>query len=89
MLRAARGRRLSACAGGAWLMLRGTCAVHAGDTLLLFGGHTVEIDSTDKSEREIVHDDIWALNLATYQVHLALGLKSFCGLGSNSPQSLS
>ena len=68
-------------------MLTGNCAGHAGDTLLLFGGHTVEVDPTDKSEREIVHDDIWALDLATYQVRLVLGLNSFRGHGPHAPQS--
>ncbi|KAK9845440.1 hypothetical protein WJX81_006475 [Elliptochloris bilobata] len=39
----------------------------AGDTLFLYGGHSVEVDPADKSETETVHDDMWALDLLTYQ----------------------
>ena len=39
-----------------------------GDRLLLYGGHTVVVDPQDRSEREVVHDDLWALDLSTFQV---------------------
>ena len=48
---------------------RGGCqlAVH-GERMFLYGGHTVIVDCRDKSEREVVHDDLWALDLSTFQV---------------------
>ena len=36
--------------------------------MFLYGGHTVAVDPSDKSETETVHDDMWALDLLTYQV---------------------
>ncbi|EIE25653.1 galactose oxidase [Coccomyxa subellipsoidea C-169] len=41
-------------------------AVHA-DRLFLYGGHTVIVDKADKSELERVHDDLWALDLKTFE----------------------
>jgi hypothetical protein len=40
----------------------------AGDTMFLFGGHTLVVDPADKSESDVVHDDVWALDLNTHQV---------------------
>ena len=38
--------------------------------MFLYGGHTVAVDPSDKSETETVHDDMWALDLLTHQVEL-------------------
>lgn len=38
-----------------------------GDALYLYGGHSVAIEA-DKSEVETVYDDMWRLDLKTYQV---------------------
>lgn len=43
-------------------------ACWAGDIMFLYGGHTVAVDPSDKSETETVHDDMWALDLLTHQV---------------------
>lgn len=42
-----------------------------GARLFLYGGHTVIVDKADKSELERVHDDLWALNLETFEVSTA------------------
>ncbi len=36
--------------------------------MFLFGGHTLVVDPADKSESDVVHDDVWALDLNTHQV---------------------
>ena len=47
---------------------RGGCQmVVEGDALYLYGGHSVAIEA-DKSEIETVYDDMWRLDLKTYQV---------------------
>lgn len=51
----------------------------AGDTLFLFGGHTLLVDPSDKSETDVVHDDVWALDLDSYQVLARGGLQ---GIGT-------
>jgi hypothetical protein len=60
--------------GGAAPGARGGCqlAVH-GDALFLYGGHTVVVDKSDRSERDIVHDDLWRLDLGSFQVCSAAG----------------
>ena len=40
-------------------------ALH-GDSLFAFGGHTAWVE--DGQEREKVHDEVWKLDLKTYQV---------------------
>ena len=35
--------------------------------MFMYGGHSVAVDPSDKSETETVHDDMWALDLLTYQ----------------------
>ena len=47
---------------------RGGCqlAVH-GSKLFLYGGHTVLVDKSDRSERDVVHDDLWCLDLESFQ----------------------
>ena len=61
--------------GAAVCVHHDTRACWAGDTMFLYGGHTVEIDPSDKSETEIVHDDVWALDLLAHQV----GVSQWCG----------
>ena len=43
-------------------------ALH-GDCLFAFGGHTAWVE--DRQEREKVHDEVWKLDLKTYQVRWA------------------
>ena len=56
------GMRGSAChAGGCQLSLHG-------DKLYLYSGHTVVVDKEDRTESDVVHDDLWALDLNTFAV---------------------
>jgi len=43
-------------------------ALH-GDKLFLYSGHTVVVDKADKTETDLVHDDLWSLDLGTFTVH--------------------
>ena len=54
--------------GGNTPSARGGCqlAVH-GARLFLYGGHTVVADTRDGSERDVVHDDLWRLDLGSFQ----------------------
>ena len=72
-LEALRWEAVAAAPGHARPGARGGCqlAVHR-DRLLLYGGHTVVTDPQDRSEREVVHDDLWALDLGTFQVRRRL-----------------
>jgi hypothetical protein len=38
------------------------------DRLFLYGGHTITADKADGSELERVFDDLWSLDLKTFQV---------------------
>ena len=42
-------------------------ALH-GDKLFLYSGHTVVVDKADKTETDLVHDDLWSLDLGTFTV---------------------
>ena len=48
-------------AGGCQLSLQG-------DKLYLYSGHTVVVDKADQTETEVVHDDLWSLDLTTFTV---------------------
>ena len=49
-------------AGGCQLALHG-------EKLFLYSGHTVVVDKADKTETDLVHDDLWSLDLGTFTVH--------------------
>lgn len=56
-------------ASGAMPGPRGGCRIAVyGDSLLVYGGHSVAVDRKDKSETETCYDDTWAMDLATHQV---------------------
>ena len=52
-----------------------------GDALYLYGGHSVAVEA-DKTEIETVYDDMWRLDLKSYQVYPCSHRKE-CGSSSH------
>lgn len=53
------------------------CKLQEAAKLYLFGGHSVEI-AADKSEKETVFNDLWQLDLKTYQVSAGRAIPTSC-----------